>query len=235
MKTKIIILSLVAMSFMVSSVNAQWRIGATMGATYNHYSIDTRYMSGINYANAWGCFSTPNLKIPVIGTFGFIAQYDVLQWLGVRADLNWTSKSHKVSIPQTGTDYKVHNGYIQLPVMASFSLGYKKNKVFCNLGIYGAYWVSAIKDGKEGIIPSQLLNDCYVSDFYKCRDQRFDYGLVGGIGVERYFNLFKIDWAWQIEARVYYSTQSTQKHYMRVNDPRYNTTLALQGGLCYFF
>lgn len=214
------------MLFVFSSVNAQWRIGGTVGATYNHYSIDTRYMNGINYANAWG--------FPVFGTFGFIVQYDVLQWLGVRADLNWTSKSHKVSIPQTGTDYKVHNGYIQLPIMASFSLGYKKIKGFCNLGIYGAYWASAIKNGKEGIA-NEFLNDRYTSEFYKCRDQRFDYGLVGGIGVERYFNLFKRDWAWQIEARVYYSTQSTQKHYMRVNDPRYNTTLALQGGLCYFF
>lgn len=210
------------MLFVLSSVNAQWRIGGTVGATYNHYSIDTRYMNGINYMNAWG------------GTFGVLAQYDIFHWLGVRADLNLTSKSHKVSIPQTGTDYKVHNGYIQLPIMASFRLGYKKIKGFCNLGIYGAYWANAIKNGKEGIIPSQFINDGY-ADFYKCRDQRFDYGLVGGIGVEWYFNLFKLDWAWQIEARVYYSTQSTQKHYMRANDPRYNTTLALQGGLCYFF
>ena len=223
MKTKVIILGLIAMLSMASSVNAQWRIGGTVGATYNHYSIDTRYMNGINYTNAWG------------GTFGVLAQYDIFHWLGVRTDLNLTFKSHKVEIPQTGTDYKVHNGYIQLPIMASFRLGYKKIKVFCNLGIYGAYWASAIKNGKEGIIPSQFLNDCYVSDFYKCRDQRFDYGFVGGIGVERYFNLFKLDWAWQIEVRAYYSTQSTQKHYMRANDPRYNTTLALQGGLCYFF
>lgn len=234
MKTKVIILSLIAMSFMVSSVNAQWRIGGTVGATYNHYSIDTRYLSGIDYANAWGHISILDFEVPVIGTVGFIAQYDIFHWLGVRADLNLTSKSHKVEIPQTGTNYKVHNGYIQLPIMASFRLGYKKIKGFCNLGIYGAYWANAIKNGKEGIIPSQFINDGY-ADFYKCRDQRFDYGLVGGIGVEWYFNLFKLDWAWQIEARVYYSTQSTQKHYMRANDPRYNTTLALQGGLCYFF
>lgn len=222
------------MLFVFSSVNAQWRIGVTAGATYNHYSIDTRHMSGIDYANAWGCFATPNYESPVIGTFGFIAQYDVLQWLGVRVDLNWTSKSHKVLIPQNGTDYKVHNGYIQLPIMASFSLGYKKIKGFCNLGIYGAYWASSMKTGKEKI-SSESLDGWITYDFCNTRDQRFDYGLVGGIGVERYFNLFKLDWAWQIEARVYYSTQSTQKHYMRANDPRYNTTLALQGGLCYFF
>lgn len=221
MKTKVIILSLIAMSFMVFPVNAQWRIGVTAGATYNHYSIDTRYMSGIDYVNAWG------------GTFGVLAQYDIFHWLGVRTDLNWTFKNHKVSIPQNGTDYKAHNGYIQLPIMASFSLSYKKIKGFCNLGIYGAYWACAMKSGKEGIGYVSLNKSEF--EFYKCRDQRFDYGLVGGIGVERCFNLFKQDWAWQIEARVYYSTQSTQKHYMRTNDPRYNTTLALQSGLCYFF
>lgn len=233
MKTKVIILSLIAMSFMISSVNAQWRIGATIGATYNHYSIDTRYMSGINYANAWGAI--PRFIIP-LGTAGFMAQYDIFHWLGVRADLNWTSKSHKVLIPQTGTDYKVHNSYIQLPIMASFRFGYKRIKVFCNLGIYGAYWVSVWKNGKEGTTDRiMFFSGWHKSDFCNTRDQRFDYGLVGGIGVERCFNLFKRDWAWQFEARAYYSTQSTQKHYMGANDPRYNTTLALQSGLCYFF
>lgn len=231
MRTKVIIFSLNAMLFMVSSVNAQWRLGVTAGTTYNHYSIDTRYMSGINYANAWGHFSTPSINVP-IGTFGFMVQYDVSHWLGVRADLNWTAKSHRVLIPQNGTDYKAHNGYIQLPIMASFSISWNKIKSFCNLGIYGAYWVSAMKNGKEGYYIGSF-DGAMTYDFNNNRDQRFDYGLVGGVGVEW---KYKRNWSWQIiEARIYYSTQSSQKHYMNAKDPRYNTTFVLQSGLCYLF
>ncbi|MBE6273044.1 MAG: PorT family protein [Bacteroides sp.] len=224
MKTKVIILSLISMLFVFSSVNAQWRIGVTAGATYNHYSIDTRYMNGINYTNAWG------------GTFGVLAQYDIFHWLGVRTDLNLTFKSHKVEIPQTGTDYKVHNGYIQLPIMASFSTSYKKIRVFCNLGMYGAYWASTQKDGMEDVGNGTFDDKWLTYDFSSARDQRFDYGLVGGAGIEWKFKLFKRNWSWQIvEARIYYSTQSTQKHYMKADDPRYNTTFVLQSGLCYLF
>ena len=221
------------MAFMVSSVNAQWRTGITVGAAYNHYSIDTRYMSGINYTDAWGNF--PNFDVP-IGTFGLVAQYDIFHWLGVRADLNWIFKNHKVSMPKNETDYEVHNGYMQLPVMVSFNVSHKDFNSFCNLGMYGAYWASTIKKGKENVGNGTFGDEYFTHDFCSTRDQRFDYGLVGGAGIEWRFKLFKENWSWQIvEARVYYSTQSTQKHYMKANDPRYNTTFVLQSGLCYLF
>jgi hypothetical protein len=38
-----------------------------------------------------------------------------------------------------------------------------------------------------------------------------------------------------VEARYYYSTISVQKQYMRVDDYRYNSTLAFQAGVSYFF
>ena len=104
MKTKVFILSIIATLFMASSVNAQWRFGVTAGASYNHYSIDTRYMSGVNYTNAWG------------ESLGFLAQYDIFHWLGIRTDLNWTFKNHKVSMLQNRTDYKAYNSYVQLPI-----------------------------------------------------------------------------------------------------------------------
>jgi hypothetical protein len=46
---------------------------------------------------------------------------------------------------------------------------------------------------------------------------------------------FASHWAAQAEMRYYYSVVSTQKDYMRVKDPKYNSTLALQAGVCYFF
>ena len=64
------------------------------------------------------------------------------------------------------------------------------------------------------------------------RDQRWDFGFLGGIGMEY---RFASHWAAQAEMRYYYSMVSTQKDYMRVKDPKYNSTLALQAGVCYFF
>ena len=88
---------------------------------------------------------------------------------------------------------------------------------------------------QQFLMSSTTMSGTFKKEFVEKRDQRFDFGLVGGLGVEWRFKLLKKDWAWQIiEARIYYSTLSTQKDYMKIRDPRYNTTLALQSGLCYF-
>ena len=228
MKTKILILILLTTLISLSPANAQWRLGVTAGATHNKYSINTPPLNDVHYTNAWG--GIPGCDIPV-GTFGFMAQYDISHWLGLRTDLNWTYKNYKMSIPKQA-DYELHNAYIQLPVMASFSIGYKNFRGFCNLGIYGGYWLRSHKIGTEEVV-SHTISGKIKYDFNSHRDQRFDYGLTGGTGVEWRLGP---NWAWQIvEVRVYYSTQSSQKQYMTVKDPRYNTTIALQSGLCYLF
>lgn len=200
-------------------VNAQWRIGVTGGATYNQYSITNHYKADRHCNSDWG------------NTIGFMGQYDFSDWFGVRADLNWTMKNHwqyRMSsnyIEDNETldyrtskgkseKYKTSNGYLQLPVMVSFCFGSKKIKGILNTGIYGGYWL------------------CSNDEIVKERDQRFDCGFVGGGGLEW---RFKRNWALQAETRIYYGIQSCQKDYMKIKDPRYNTTFALQGGFCYLF
>lgn len=187
--------------------NAQWRIGVTGGATYNNYMSDI-------YEGAWGA------------TFGFMGQYDFCDWFGVRTDMNWTMKNHRQYINRImyiTTHEVVCNSYIQLPIMASFSIDVKKIRKslirgFLNTGIYGGYW---------------LCSRNY--EFVEELDQRYDCGFVGGGGVEWHLPWLKRNWVLQAEARVYYSTKSTQKNYMKISAPRYNTTWALQCGLCYLF
>lgn len=216
--------------------NAQWRVGITGGATYNQYSIDNHYMSDWHFKGAWGKVTTNSCNI-YISTLGLMGQYDFCDWFGVRADLNWTMKDHRQYRTMVSTDYETLNSYIQLPVMASFSFGSQKVRGFLNAGLYGGYWISSSDYGNQQFLMSVIMmSGTLKNEFVKERDQRFDFGLVGGLGVEWRFKLLKKDWAWQIlEARIYYSTQSTQKDYMKIKDPRYNTTLALQSGLCYFF
>ena len=63
-------------------------------------------------------------------------------------------------------------------------------------------------------------------------DQRWDFGFLGGIGVEYRFSPH---WAAQAEVRYYYDVTSTTKQYMRVKDYRYNNTTAFQLGGFYIF
>ena len=216
----------------MTTTHAQWRIGVTGGGDYNLYSRDNHYMSDWHYAGAWGRAGT--LYISALGIMG---QYDVNDWLGIRADLNWTMKNHRQYRTIVSTDFETQNGYIQIPIMTSFSFGSQKVRGFVNTGFYGGYWMYSHDYGKKYFMYGLECSNIYTkNEFDEERDKRFDFGLVGGAGVECRFKWLKKNWAWQIlEARIYYSLISDQKNYMKNKDPRYNTTIAFQSGLCYFF
>ena len=219
----IVILSFAIYHLSLSHVVAQTRAGVTMGAAWNHYSIDNHYMTDWHYEGRWGV------------TLGLSGQYDVNEWLAVRADLNLTQKNHRQY--RTGvlasTDYDTKNNYLQLPVMASFSFGGRTVRGFMNLGAYGGYWMSTrLKGEYTGIITESIITFDKSADFNSDRDQRLDGGLVGGIGVEY---RFARHWAAQAETRCYYSLVSTQKDYMLLKDPKYNTTIGLQAAVYYLF
>ena len=201
---------------------AQWRVGVNGGATYNHSTISKHYMTDYQWKDRWGV------------TLGVMGQYDVNDWLGVRAELDWTQKNYRLTRQIfSNLDYKYVNNYLQLPVMASFSFGGKQLRGFCNAGVYGGYWLTSGREGTDFNNSSEKVYE-FSEDikFNSERDQRFDFGFMGGIGLEYRFCQ---RWAAQVEMRYYYSTVSTQKDYMRLSDPRYNSTLGVQAGLWYSF
>lgn len=200
---------------------AQWRVGVNGGATYNHFTISKHYMTDYQWDDRWGA------------TLGVMGQYDVNDWLGVRAELDWTQKNYRLTRHIYDLDYKYVNNYLQLPVMASFSFGGRQLRGFCNAGVYGGYWLTSGREGTE--FNSGSGRDYEFSEnlkFNSERDQRLDFGLVGGAGLEYRFCRH---WAAQVEMRYYYSTVSTQKDYMRLSDPRYNATLGLEAAVWYCF
>lgn len=204
------------------TVHAQWRVGATVGADNNVFSMDKQYQTDWQTKSRWGL------------TMGVSGQYNFYDWLGVRADLNWTQKNyrkHRIMLDEV--DQKYRNDYLQLPVMASFSFGSEKWRGFCNLGAYAGYWLSRHYWGSDyhSFVYKEYQFDEKI-EMNSERDQRWDCGLVGGIGLEY---LVCKHWAVQGEVRYYYSTTSTQKQYMRIKDYRYNNTTAVQIGVNYLF
>ena len=201
---------------------AQWRVGVNGGADLNHYTINTQFQSDYQYKDRWG------------GTFGVMGQYNFKDWLGVRAELDWTQKNYRLQRPVANTtDYKYVNNYLQLPVMASFSFGSEKVRGFFNGGIYGGYWLNSNRSGFDNnLFSEKSYTFSEKIDFNTERDQRWDFGFVAGAGVEY---RFASNWAAQVELRYYHSTLSVQKDYTGFKDNRYNSTLALQAGVWYCF
>ena len=219
-------------AFVPSSTQAQWRVGASLGADYNLYSINTQYQTDYRYEGAWGGSAA------VFGQYNFapwrdLHAYDFLRWIAVRAELEVVEKSFRSH--RTGYykdwDYNNRNLYLQLPVMAQVAFGSDKVHGFLNLGGYAGYWAYAWQKGalfdflNEVRVP---IDEPYI--FQKEKDRRFDAGLVGGVGIEFLLNK---NWALHLEGRCYYSLMSTVKQYMRVKDYRYNTTFGLQAGFSY--
>lgn len=204
------------------TTSAQWRVGVTGGADYNVFSMDKQYMTDYQIDGRWGA------------TLGISGQYDINSWLGVRADVNWTQKNyrkHRVVLDKV--DYKYRNDYLQLPVMASFSVGGQKLRGFCNLGVYGGYWLNSHYEGSDyNLFGNYQYQFSKKVEFNSERDQRWDFGLLAGVGIEYHITSH---WAAQAEVRYYYSTVSTTKQYMQKKDYRYNATTAIQLGAFYSF
>ena len=207
----------------LSEVQAQWRVGASGGATYNWYSIDTQYQADLRCAGAWGW----NAAI--------FTQYNFFDWLGLRGEIEASERNHRLyrTGDYAGTNYTYHNTYIQIPVMTQFSFGGKIVRGFVNTGVYAGVWAASREKGSVYVSMSGRtfpVDEPYI--FQSGKDQRGDFGLAGGIGIEC---RPAEHWSIHAEGRCYYSFISTVKQYMRVKDYRYNTTIGMSIGFAYIF
>ena len=203
-------------------LNAQWRAGVGGGFSYNTYSMDRQYMTDYTLAGMPGAHG------------GLIGQYSFLDWLAVRAELDYTHRNwgmYRESIKSLDINHL--NQYILLPVMASLSWGGSSLRGFVNLGEYQGFWASAYRYGKETNSFSRRDYDFSEKvQFNDEKDQRWDIGFLVGLGIEY---RFARHWAVQLEGRYWHSLESQVKQYMRVKDYRYNNTFTGQVTMFYCF
>lgn len=219
MKTKLF--AVLVVTFLPMKMYGQWRLGAMFGMDWNRYSINKQ--ANWSYEKEIG------------GTAGVMGQYDIKDWLGIRAEVNWTMKDAILHDKATYMSCKMLNHYMQLPIMVSLSLSIFRNmKLFSNLGAYGGYLLSSYQASyhTEGRRHRNLQSGYIKYEFNDNTDQRLDYGLVGGIGGE--YRIVQ-HWGVQLEFRYYHSLQSISKEYMMKNYPLYNNTCALQAAVYYYF
>lgn len=211
-----------------ASVKAQWQVGVTAGYALNTMSTDTRYAYDLNYGNRGGI------------TFGVPVAYSFNEWFALRADVMYIQKNYEKTRSGffKGLYDKTTNSFASLPLVAQFSFGGERLKGFVNGGGYIGYWLSSSIKGKTANLderdtnPTDYLsqtNQVYFEtdvDFNSLRDNRLDYGLTAGAGLEyRLNNLLGIT----AEVRHYYGLANLYKN-KTVGDPRYNSTWAFQIG-----
>ena len=220
-----IIVLFAAMSLCSLASNAQgWRVGVEGGWLNNAVSRNTQYAYDYRYQGKNGFDA------------GLWGQYNFKDWIGVRADLVWLNRGHKMHRNYTYMN-KIHytetDGYLALPVMASFSFGGRKIRGFVNLGGYIGFWATSHWKGTAISLTDPVPgDDAFIPYDYDCkrafdsrRDNRFEAGLVGGAGIDWEF-LDK--WHVGAEVRYYYGLTSVTKDYMaNFKDPRYNNTLTI--------
>ena len=217
------LLLLAAMVAFPGTMAAQFRVGVSGGVSYNRYSMDKQYMTDYRFYGGWGA------------TAGIMGQYNFTDWFGIRAELDWAQRNyrHTRAVYEDKLDYRYNNQYLLVPVMANFSFG-GRLRGFVNVGCYGGYWLSSRRSGKEyNFVSHTSFNFSQTIKFNPEKDQRADFGLTGGLGMEF---LISAHWAVQTEVRGYYSVVSSVKQYMaHVQDYRYNTTVGIQLGGVYTF
>ena len=174
---------------------------------------------------------------------GVQARFRALDWLAVRVDLDFMSRSHKMDrnlhyIDPVYTKYI--NDYLVLPVMADFSFGGKKLRGHAYGGVYGAFWMKARTEGTTYWMTDYYI---YFDDFKETRafnseDRRLTAGGVGGLGLSYAF----LD-VWKkgggpvitLDALYYYDFVSHHKGYPHLSDPRYLSTLSITLGVAFCF
>jgi len=174
---------------------------------------------------------------------GVQARYSLLDWLAIRADLDFMSRSYKMNrnlhyIDQVYTKYS--NDYLMLPVMADVSFGWKRLRGHAYGGVYGAFWMKARTEGTTFWMTDYYI---YFDDFkenrqFNSEDRRLTAGGVGGLGVSYAFpDVWKkgCGLVVTLDALYYYDFVSHHKGYPHLSDPRYLSTLAITLGVAACF
>ena len=147
--------------------------------TTGEYSVSPKFgiKGGINLSNLYvDDVEDENLKVGL--NIGLLAKIPVTRGLSIQPELLFSSKGSKIkynNLLSTG-EYRFNLNYMEVPVLAVINLAKNFN---LHGGGYFAYMASAnVKDvDNEGNTNS--ITELNSEDF-----NRFDYGLVGGFGVD---------------------------------------------------
>lgn len=197
-----------------------WYVGFLLGGSSHRMEVESARWDGVWYMGR---------GINLEGRLG----YQFNQWLGIRSGLSLLSKNYYTRLNVTYNELSdtyattYNNLYLQLPLMADFSIGGEACRINFMFGGYAAYWLSQWRHGYVYVAddPRPYTGDAY--SFIEGSDRRFDAGLAGGIGLS-----LRVAPAWvlRFEGNYYHGLVSTAKDYKT-----YNRTTTFGLGVTYHF
>lgn len=223
------IIKLAAIAAMVLTpmlATAQWKVGIEGGVVHNTLLVSKCYDYDRHYSGATNWV----IGVPV--------RYDFRDWFGLQAEVSYLAKDYSMyrSEIYEGNYYNYTNSFINIPIYARFSFGGSKVRGYVLAGGFIGAWLDSYVEGNQmsyfqtdGFSYSSYHFDEKVP-FDSRRDNRFDAGLSGAIGVEyqfaKRFSVF-------VEGRYLYSLTDMQKEYMLKQPTKHNSTFAFQVGVMY--
>lgn len=218
--------AIAAMVFTPLLTMAQWKVGIEGGVVRNTVLVSKCYDYDRHYSGATN------------GIIGIPVRYDFHDWFGLQAEVSYLAKNYSMyrSDIYEGNYYNYTNSYLNIPIYARFSFGGSKLRGYLLAGGFLGAWLDIYVEGNQMRYfqaDGQSYSDHHFDEkvpFDSRRDNRFDAGLSGAIGVEyqfaKRFSVFA-------EGRYLYSLTDMQKEYMLKQPSKHNSTFAFQIGFMY--
>lgn len=158
--------------------------------------------------------------------YGLVVKHYDNKWVGFQGEFYFTQRGYNAPYKETNTFRRI-NSYVELPIFLQGHIRIKGLYLHANAGCYAAYLLSA----KEGVdtTGNMVLSKVH---FNILRDNRFDYGLIGGIGLSYEFKWGVV----QVEARILYGYADLFKYdYEYEIMPQQSKSIAQNISFCYMY
>lgn len=174
------------------SANSQTYVGVKGGYTMSDIAFSPVQNTRVLFADGFD--------------YGMVFKYFNLKYFGFQAELYMVNRGYRkpIDLAELGdTLYKRVNTYIELPIFMQVRFNLKLFTIHLNAGPYIAYLIQA-REGNNSSGDYQM-NKISINIL---RDNRIDYGLIGGVGLSRDFRWGSL----YAEGRVGYGYGDMQKH-----------------------
>lgn len=155
-----------------------------------HPTFDVGAKAGVTLSNQK--FSPTVEQKMLTGMIGGLSvRYSEEKLFGLMAELNIEQRGWEESFDEAAFSYKRSLTYISLPVMTHINFGTKTVRGFVNLGPSVSYMIfnniSSNFDYKNTSVVPGFPTDRHVEQMGLEIKNKFDYGIVGGLGMELRF------------------------------------------------
>jgi len=154
-----------------SQFKSEWNVGVGFGPTFSSMSFEQPKFSTKSYQQFHGGIAIRYISEKNLGVIGEL-NYSKQGWKGNYKDNPEYESSHSLS-------------YIELPILTHIYFG-NKARFFINLGPKIQYFISEKEFINSALADAiaQDLNGIDSPHYYRKLESKFDYGILGGIGME---------------------------------------------------